>query len=576
MTIGEGAKIGTGYTRNDTSNNIADGKTIDAADLDGEFDALVAAFDSTTGHTHDGTSAEGAPIAVTGPAQEYLYDGTAIYPKTDDTYDLGKAAAEWRNLYVDGTANIDSLVADTADINGGTVDGVVIGGASAGAITGTTITASTGFVGDVTGDVTGDITSSTSSSFADMTVSGNIAVDTDTFTVDSTTNRVGIGTASPSVPLHVQGNFNSGLFVEDDTSTNVDIVIADTVGSTRIRNASGAHIVYVGGDASSDTAVNSTQAFRIQSGGDIDFLESDGSTVSFHWDATNARVGIGTASPSHLLHVENSAGGATAAIVSSVTGVSQLRMGDTANSAAGRIDYDNSTNFMQFFTAGTEKVRVQNNGNVGIGTTTPSTTLDVNGTVTATAFAGNLTGDVTGNADTATTLTGLTSTVAELNYSDGVTSNIQAQLDAKAANTTQTTGTWEAGTGTTETIVSPAKVKAAIDALAPAAAGWAFTSSAQTITLNSKITVAHGLGSAPTEVSAHLICTTAQSPYNIGDVIPAPSPTQVGGSGYNVQLSADSTNIEARIGSQITLLNDSGAVVNLTAGSWQIYLKAKL
>jgi hypothetical protein len=46
-------------------------------------------------------------------------------------------------------------------------------------------------------------------------------------------------------------------------------------------------------------------------------------------------------------------------------------------------------------------------------------------------FIGDLTGDVTGNADSATTLTGLTSTVAELNYSDGVTSNIQTQLDAK-------------------------------------------------------------------------------------------------------------------------------------------------
>ena len=54
-----------------------------------------------------------------------------IVPSTDDTRDLGTSSTnQWqKSIHLDGIANIDSLVADTADINGGTVDGVTIGGA---------------------------------------------------------------------------------------------------------------------------------------------------------------------------------------------------------------------------------------------------------------------------------------------------------------------------------------------------------------------------------------------------------------------------------------------------------------
>jgi hypothetical protein len=48
-------------------------------------------------------------------------------------------------------------------------------------------------------------------------------------------------------------------------------------------------------------------------------------------------------------------------------------------------------------TASGEKMRINPDGNVGIGTTTPSSKLQVNGTVTATEFSGPLTGSVTGS-----------------------------------------------------------------------------------------------------------------------------------------------------------------------------------
>ena len=73
--------------------------------------------------------------------------GSDLLPSSDGTFDLGSSSAEWQDLFIDGTANIDSLVADTADINGGTVDGAIIGGSSAAAGTFTTMNATTVQVG---------------------------------------------------------------------------------------------------------------------------------------------------------------------------------------------------------------------------------------------------------------------------------------------------------------------------------------------------------------------------------------------------------------------------------------------
>ena len=120
--------MATGYTRNDTSNNIANGNVVDADDLDGEFDAIQSAFDSSTGHNHDGTSGGGAGITRLGVNQEYLSDAFSFYPKADDTYDLGKVAAKWKDLYLSGDISVGALTTTSATVNGnitvtGTVDG---------------------------------------------------------------------------------------------------------------------------------------------------------------------------------------------------------------------------------------------------------------------------------------------------------------------------------------------------------------------------------------------------------------------------------------------------------------------
>ena len=104
--------MGTAYeSRNDSSNNIADGNVINAADLDGEFDAILAAF-GTGGHSHDGTAGEGGAIEKIGPSQQFLTDSTTFYPSADDTADLGKTGNQWKDIYIDGKAYIDGLGED--------------------------------------------------------------------------------------------------------------------------------------------------------------------------------------------------------------------------------------------------------------------------------------------------------------------------------------------------------------------------------------------------------------------------------------------------------------------------------
>ena len=53
--------MGETYTRQ-SSSTIVDGATIEASHFNAEFDQLQAAFQASTGHTHDGTANEGGPI----------------------------------------------------------------------------------------------------------------------------------------------------------------------------------------------------------------------------------------------------------------------------------------------------------------------------------------------------------------------------------------------------------------------------------------------------------------------------------------------------------------------------------
>ena len=304
--------MGTGYIRNDVSNNIADGNVINASDLDGEFDAIEAAFNNTTGHTHDGTSAEGAPITVVGPAQEWVVDGTALYPKTDNTYDVGKAGAEIKDIYVDGTANIDSLVADTADINGGTLDGAVIGGSTPAAITGTTITANSGFVGDVTGNadtatalatsrnfsITGDVTASAVGFDGTGNVVFTAAIDPDLVTIgglDKTDGNFIVANGSAwTVESGSTARTSLGLgTIATQSDSSVDIN-GGTIDGTTIGGSSPSSAQFTSIGVSGEIGISNTRPI-------LRFTETDGTS-------TYGQTGIGQTGDVFVIDTRDSGG----------------------------------------------------------------------------------------------------------------------------------------------------------------------------------------------------------------------------------------------------------------------------
>ena len=67
-------------------------------------------------------------------------------------------------------------------------------------------------------------------SFTTLAASGDVTFDTTTLKIDSSNNRVGIGTASPASMLHISGNDPQIRLVDTDTAANSRISASSSVG----------------------------------------------------------------------------------------------------------------------------------------------------------------------------------------------------------------------------------------------------------------------------------------------------------------------------------------------------------
>jgi hypothetical protein len=212
--------------------------------------------------------------------------------------------------------------------------------------------------------------------------SGNLNIDSGTFYVDASNNRVGVGTTSPAYKLEVVGGtgiaanfirdsagqganftFNATANYLNFTSTSTGtapkpaVIVADTYSTTLTLGTTSANSLIFN--------TNNAEKMRITSNGDVGI-------------GSNNPTGIGSGYKN--LVVAGGAGGNLDLSDSSGTVRATI---STDNSGGNALFIDTRTSHPIIFRTtsnSTERVRITSGGDIGIGISSPSYKLDVNGT----------------------------------------------------------------------------------------------------------------------------------------------------------------------------------------------------
>jgi len=226
-------------------------------------------------------------------------------------------------------------------------------------------TTSTGI--DVTGTVTAD----------------GLTVDGDATLSSGSSSNLTLSMYAPDT------GYNSSIFL-GRTATRKAIIEAEQVDANSGHNLN----FYTNANGS-----DATKRATISKDGDISFYNTAGSSQALYWDASAERLGIGTTSPSQVLHVKDADYTRIQIEAGTTSYGAILNLGDSSDA-----DYGSITQFasaageggrMRFVAGATETMNLRG-GNVGIGVSSPQARLHVSGvaptyTNSSTVFYGGTT-----------------------------------------------------------------------------------------------------------------------------------------------------------------------------------------